>query len=97
MVGSVIQAINHLNYYFKITLPGGAVVSPTKSGATCKGRLLDENSKQYKFEHGVPPVVNEYVAPPGVISAFYSFLSSLHSLVKAAVSGFNTLKFAFCI
>jgi hypothetical protein len=26
-------------------LPEGTVVSPSKSGATCKRRLLDENSK----------------------------------------------------
>ena len=42
-------SLDYPNLYFKITLPEGAVVSPTEIGATCKYHLLDENSKQNKF------------------------------------------------
>ena len=44
-----------------------------------KASFLDENSKQNKFEHGAPPVVYDYRAPPGVISVFYFTLQSLRN------------------
>ena len=39
----------------KITLPEGAVISPTESGVTYKERLLVKNSKQNKFQQNAPP------------------------------------------
>lgn len=44
-----LKGMDYSNYCFKITLPEGAVISPTKSNTTFKGCLLDKNSKQNKL------------------------------------------------
>ena len=41
-------------------------VAPSVKGV-CWMKIVNKTS----FEHGAPPGVNEYRAPPGVISAFY--------------------------
>ena len=74
------KTIDYPNQYFKITPSAGVVVLLTESGNTCKGHLLDENSKHKSFEHGAPPGVNEY-RPPHLVS-----MNKGHHLVSFLLS-----------
>ena len=57
------SSMDYPNYFFKTTLLKRSVVSQIESGITCKLYLLDKIENKAILEHGVTPVVIEYMSP----------------------------------